>query len=133
MLTPAMVHLGSAQEVLLQRHHVFHAAYADHPEHFVKGPPLNKPLTQINNSREEVSGISTLTANITSDTRFKPIEDHLELWYRNECLERLPRLFGQGKESIDFRHVTDSLICKPGAFVNYKYVNHIYPNRFRMA
>jgi hypothetical protein len=61
-------------------------------------------------------------------------QDHLELWYRNECLERLPRLFGQGKERIDFRHVIDSLVRKPGAFVNYKYVNHLYPTtRFRMA
>jgi hypothetical protein len=61
-------------------------------------------------------------------------QDNLELWYRGECLERLPRLFGQGKELIDFRHVIDSLIRKPGAFVNYKYVNHLYPTtRFRMA
>ena len=61
-------------------------------------------------------------------------QDHLELWYRNECLERLPRLYGQGKERIDFRHVIDSLIRKPGAFLNYKYANHLYPTmRFRMA
>lgn len=61
-------------------------------------------------------------------------QDHLELWYRNECLERMPRLFGSGKENIDFRHVIDSLIRKPGAFINYKYVNHMYPTtRFRMA
>jgi len=61
-------------------------------------------------------------------------QDHLELWYRNECLERMPRQFGYGKEDIDFRHVIDSLIRKPGAFVNYKYVNHMYPTtRFRMA
>jgi Mu transposase-like protein len=61
-------------------------------------------------------------------------QDHLELWYRNECLERMPRLFGNGKEAIDFRHVIDSLVRKPGAFVNYKYVNHLYPTtRFRMA
>jgi len=61
-------------------------------------------------------------------------QDHVELWYRNECLEHLPRLFGQGKERVDFRHVIDSLIRKPGAFVNYKYVNHLYPTtRFRMA
>ena len=61
-------------------------------------------------------------------------QDHLELWYRNECLERMPRLFGNGKEAIDFRHVIDSLVRKPGAFVNYKYVNHMYPTtRFRMA
>jgi hypothetical protein len=61
-------------------------------------------------------------------------QDHLELWYRNECLEHLPRLFGQGKERIDFRHVIDSLVRKPGAFANYKYVNHLYPTtQFRMA
>ena len=46
----------------------------------------------------------------------------------------MPRVFGNGKESIDFRHVIDSLVRKPGAFVNYKYVNHMYPTtRFRMA
>ncbi len=61
-------------------------------------------------------------------------QDHLELWYRNERLEQLPRQFGHGKEAIDFRHVIDSLVRKPGAFVNYKYVNHMYPTtRFRMA
>ena len=61
-------------------------------------------------------------------------QDHLELWYRNECLERMPRVFGNGKEAIDFRHVIDSLVRKPGAFLNYKYVNHMYPTtRFRMA
>ena len=61
-------------------------------------------------------------------------QDHLELWYRNECLERMPRQFGYGREAIDFRHVIDSLVRKPGAFVNYKYVNHMYPTtRFRMA
>ena len=61
-------------------------------------------------------------------------QDHLELWYRNECVERLPRQFGQGKETIDFRHVIDSLVRKPGAFINYNYVHHLYPTtRFRMA
>ena len=61
-------------------------------------------------------------------------QDHLELWYRSECLERMPRQFGYGKEAIDFRHVIDSLVRKPGAFINYKYVNHMYPTtRFRMA
>lgn len=61
-------------------------------------------------------------------------QDHLELWYRNERLEQLPRQFGYGKEAIDFRHVIDSLVRKPGAFINYKYVNHMYPTtRFRMA
>jgi transposase len=61
-------------------------------------------------------------------------QDHLELWYQNECVESMPRQFGCGKEAIDFRHVIDSLVRKPGAFINYKYVNHMYPTtRFRMA
>ncbi len=61
-------------------------------------------------------------------------QDHLELWYRNERVEQLPRQFGYGKEAIDFRHVIDSLVRKPGAFINYKYANHMYPTtRFRMA
>ncbi len=40
-------------------------------------------------------------------------QDHLELWYHNECVERMPRQFGCGKEAIDFRHVIDSLVRKP--------------------
>lgn len=61
-------------------------------------------------------------------------QDHLELWHQGHCLERLPRLFGQGKEHIDFRHVIDSLVRKPGAFLNYKYANHLYPTlQFRLA
>ena len=40
-------------------------------------------------------------------------QDHLELWYRNECIEKMPRQFGNGKETIDFRHVIDSLVRKP--------------------
>jgi transposase InsO family protein len=61
-------------------------------------------------------------------------QDHLELWHQNASVERMPRQFGCGNEAIDFRHVIDSLIRKPGAFVNYKYVHHMYPTtRFRMA
>jgi len=61
-------------------------------------------------------------------------QDHLELWYGDSCQERMPRQFGRDKETIDFRHVIDSLIRKPGAFLNYKYVHHMYPTtRFRMA
>jgi putative transposase len=38
-LTPAVVHHGRADLVLAQRHQVQLAAYRDHPERFVKGPP----------------------------------------------------------------------------------------------
>jgi hypothetical protein len=61
-------------------------------------------------------------------------QDSVELWYRGERMEVMPRLFGRNKELINFRHVIDSLVHKPGAFANYRYQSHLYPTtRFRLA
>jgi len=46
MLTPEMVHLGRATEVLAGRQTVLEAAYARHPERFVKGRPMVAALPQ---------------------------------------------------------------------------------------
>lgn len=43
MLTPADVHHGRAEQVLAQRRHTLHKAWAEHPERFVRGMP--KPPT----------------------------------------------------------------------------------------
>jgi len=60
--------------------------------------------------------------------------DHLEVWYGQKLIERLPRLRGRGKHRIDYRHVIDTLVRKPGAFENYRYCEDLFPNsRFRMA
>lgn len=45
-LTPATVHFGQAQSVLLQRQATLAAAYARHPDRFVKGPPQVPPLPE---------------------------------------------------------------------------------------
>ena len=82
--------------------------------------------------KQNVYSVSSKYIGLKLEVRIH--QDHLELWYQNECVERMPRQFGCGKEAIDFRHVIDSLVRKPGAFANYKYVNHMYPTtRFRMA
>lgn len=44
MLTPDDVHHDRAQDVLIQRQRVLEAAWADHPERFVQGPPMPSPL-----------------------------------------------------------------------------------------
>jgi putative transposase len=44
LLTPAVVHYGQASVVLAERQHVLAAAYAAHPERFVKGPPIPSEL-----------------------------------------------------------------------------------------
>lgn len=60
--------------------------------------------------------------------------DHLEVWYAQKEVERLPRLRGRGKHRVDYRHVIDTLVRKPGAFENYRYREDLFPtSRFRMA
>jgi hypothetical protein len=60
--------------------------------------------------------------------------DHLEVWYGQKQVERLPRLRGDQKHHINYRHIIDSLIRKPGAFENYRYRSSLFPtSQFRMA
>jgi len=60
--------------------------------------------------------------------------EHLELWYAQRCVEKIPRLRGEGKHRIQYRHIIDWLVRKPGAFENYRYRNELFPtHRFRMA
>lgn len=46
LLTPGVVHHGRADEVIQARQSVLTAAYAEHPERFVRKMPLHKPLPE---------------------------------------------------------------------------------------
>jgi hypothetical protein len=60
--------------------------------------------------------------------------EHLEVWYAQQCIETMPRLRGEGKHRIQYRHIIDWLVRKPGAFDNYRYREELFPtHRFRMA
>lgn len=60
--------------------------------------------------------------------------DHVEVWYGQRKVERLPRLRGRGKHRVDYRHIIEWLIRKPGAFESYRYKEDLFPtSRFRMA
>jgi len=60
--------------------------------------------------------------------------DHLDVWYAQKHLERLPRLRGAQKHNVNYRHVIDWLVRKPGAFDNYRYRDDLFPtSRFRMT
>lgn len=49
-------------------------------------------------------------------------------------VQTMPRLIGSGKHAINYRHVIDSLVRKPGAFANYKYREDMFPtSHFRIA
>ncbi len=60
--------------------------------------------------------------------------DRLEIWYGQKKVDTLPRLRGEGKHKINYRHIIDSLVRKPGAFENYRYRDGLFPtSRFRIA
>jgi hypothetical protein len=60
--------------------------------------------------------------------------DAIEVWYAGERVQTMERLRGQGKHRIDYRHVIDWLVRKPGAFARYVYREDLYPSvTFRRA
>jgi len=60
--------------------------------------------------------------------------DNLEVWYAQKRIEVIPRLRGEGKHRVQYRHIIDWLVRKPGAFENYRYREDLFPtSRFRMA
>jgi hypothetical protein len=60
--------------------------------------------------------------------------DQIEVYYAQQCVQQMPRLRGKGKHRIDYRHVIDWLVRKPGAFADYRYQADLFPSStFRRA
>ena len=63
---------------------------------------------------------------------FMSCTEEINLMYGNKKLLSLPRL--EAGALIDYRHIIDSLLRKPGAFESYQYRSYLYPNiSFRKA
>ena len=66
------------------------------------------------------------------EVQLKP--DTVGIWYGDRKVEELPRLRGRSKHRIDYRHIIDWLVRKPGAFEHYRYRNDLFPTSwFRLA
>jgi len=60
--------------------------------------------------------------------------DRLEVYYSGRLVECLPRAHGKGDHTIQYQHVIDSLVRKPGAFRRYRYRDEMFPTlAFRRA
>jgi hypothetical protein len=60
--------------------------------------------------------------------------DHLDVWYAQRKVETMARIRGEGRHRINYRHIIEWLIRKPGAFEHYRYRDDLFPtSRFRMA
>jgi hypothetical protein len=56
--------------------------------------------------------------------------ENLEVFYGNKCVDILPRLYGENKHKINYRHIIDWLVRKPGACANYRYQEEMFPTFF---
>ena len=60
--------------------------------------------------------------------------ERVEIYFAGQRVAEMERLRGQGKASIDYRHVIGSLVRKTGAFENYRYREEMFPSTvFRQA
>jgi transposase len=58
--------------------------------------------------------------------------DKIKLYYGQKCLQEMPK--AQGIAGINYRHIIEGLIRKPGAFANYQYREALFPRLcFRLA
>ena len=60
--------------------------------------------------------------------------DVVEVRYRDQVVQTMPRLRKEDEHKIDYRHVIGWLVRKPGAFARYRYREDLFPSvTFRRA
>jgi hypothetical protein len=100
--------------------------------------PVNKPpLAAYRERRLTVSKESLIcvqtnhysvpTSLIGHTITVRQYEWHLEIYYQQQMVERMPRLVGQHQDVINYRHLVGSLLRKPGGFRNYRYRPALFP------
>ena len=60
--------------------------------------------------------------------------EQITVTHHGHPVQTMPRLVGKQQVSINYRHIIDSLVRKPGAFANYQYREEMFPTSgFRIA
>ena len=83
--------------------------------------------------------LSNKTYSVPSRLRGHEVEarqfaNEVEIYYRGQLVDRMPRLRGGEDHRIDYRHVIWSLVRKPGAFARYRFREELFPTpTFREA
>jgi hypothetical protein len=140
---------GSVTEYELFLKHLFEQLNGGRKERLVEEMEVLRPLPErhfdsAKRVRVRVSSGSLITVERNSysvNSRLigeiveaRVLANHLEVWYGGQKLEQLPRLRGRTNYRIDYRHIIDWLVRKPGAFASYRYREHLFPSsRFRRA
>ncbi len=121
--------------VLEQRNRARQARLAE--ELAVMKPVTKPPLAAYRERRLTVSKESLIcvqtnhysvpTSLIGHTITVRQYEWHLEIYYQQQLVERLPRWVGQHQDVINYRHLVGTLLRKPGGFRQYRYRPALFP------
>ena len=71
---------------------------------------------------------------IGREVQIRLYSDHVEVYYKGHFVERMARVRGDGEVNVNYRHVINSLVRKPGAFARYRFREQLFPTlRFRLT
>jgi hypothetical protein len=91
-------------------------------------------VTQGSTIRIGSNGYSVPSRLIGEHVDVHVMAECLEVWHGAVLVERLPRQRGHNKYVINYRHVIDWLVRKPGAFAAYRHREAMFPtSRFRQV
>jgi len=127
---------------------IAHKANRGRSDKLVEELAAMRPLKQrlLHEYEEKIARVTSWsTVNVMSKTYSVPsrlmgekvkvrlYEDRAEIWFAGELQEQIPRTRGR-MHQINYRHIIDWLLRKPGAFSNYRYRDDLFPTlTFRKA
>lgn len=107
-------------------------------------PLPTKALQAYKTFNVKVSSYSTIRVNknsysvnsklIGSSVTVRLESEKLTVYLGTKQVEEIPRIYGENRYSVDYRHIIDSLVRKPMAFLNCAYQEELFPTtNFRIA
>ena len=82
----------------------------------------------------DCSAYSVPSRLIGQTVQVRCYEDQLEVWCRSQPQLTMPRVSGGQRHVVNYRHIIDWLVRKPGAFRQYRYRDDLFPSlAFRRA
>jgi len=95
---------------------------------------LSCPVSQHSTIRVKKVVYSVPARLIGQELRVEVYEMELKIFHGRELLLSLPRVCGDRGSKIDYRHIIEHLLRKPGAFAHYVHRQELFPDSaFRLA
>ncbi len=86
------------------------------------------PVSKYSTIRIKKMGYSVPARLIGHTVKVEVYESQLKIYSGRECLLTLPRRCGSRGVVLDYRHIIDHLLRKPGAFEQYRYREELFPS-----